>query len=188
MDLRVLRRKIGWVTSALTTRMSPSIKARDVVASGFFDSIGLYEEVPAKDLDKADSLVEFMGCEEVLTRAFGVLSQGEQQRILIARALMADPQLLVLDEPCIGLDMKSRESFLQSIGRITKVGPTVLYVTHHIEEIVPQFTHVLLLKGGKVFRSGQKRSILNSPNVSEAFGLEVKVEENDARYTLRILS
>lgn len=186
IDLRRLRRSVGWVTSALSVRMPPGLSAFDTVVSGMFDSIGLYDKAGEADRRRADGLLEYMGCSEVGGRPFGVLSQGEQQRVLIARALMPDPKLLVLDEPCVGLDIRAREDFLKTVGRLTVSGPTVVYVTHHIEEIVSEFTHVLLLKGGKVSACGLKEDVLKSGILTQAFGVRLSVRESGGRYSLRL--
>jgi iron complex transport system ATP-binding protein len=186
IDLRKLRRSIGWVTSALTVRMPGGLSALDVIVSGKFDSIGLYDTASEADLAKAGRLARQMGCSGLEERDFGVMSQGEQQRILIGRALMADPKLLVLDEPTAGLDIRARETFLESVGRLTLSGPTVIYVTHHIEEIIPRFTDVMLLKGGRVCRSGKKADALGSEAMSEAFEVRLTVERKNDRYYARI--
>jgi iron complex transport system ATP-binding protein len=186
LDLRELRRSIGWVTSALTVRMPPGLSALETVLSGRFDSMGLYDRTTAADERRARRLMGFMGCWGLRGRAFGVLSQGEAQRVLIARALMPGPRLLILDEPCVGLDMRSREVFLDSVERLASSGPTVVYVTHHIEEITPGFTHALLLKGGKVFGSGLAGEVLTSDSLSCAFSVALSVEVRGGRYYVRL--
>jgi iron complex transport system ATP-binding protein len=186
VDLRALRRRIGWVSSALTSRMPPGMAASDVVLSGRFDSVGLYDEPAATERRTAREVMGLMGCLEVADRPFGVLSQGEQQRVLIARALMPRPKLLVLDEPCVGLDLKAREAFLESVRALAKSDLTVVYVTHHLEEMMPEFTHVLLLKDGAAFRSGLKADVVTSENLSAAFKMDIAVEERAGRYYVRV--
>jgi iron complex transport system ATP-binding protein len=119
-------------------------------------------------------------------RPWGVLSQGERQRILIGRALMAKPRLLILDEPCAGLDPVARESFLGFIQRLgSKRGaPVLILVTHHVEEIMPALTHALLLRGGQVLAAGPKEDVLNSARLSETFGARVRLARVKGRYTL----
>ncbi|MFH0861886.1 MAG: ATP-binding cassette domain-containing protein [Candidatus Altiarchaeota archaeon] len=186
VDLRSLRRSIGWVSSALSTRMPPGLSAIDVVKSGRFDSVGLYEETGEGEENDAKRQMRLMGCMSVASKRFGTLSQGEAQRVLIARALLAAPRLLVLDEPCIGLDMKARESFLESVGRLTGSGLTVLFVTHHLEEIISEFTHVLLMKDGRVMKAGPKGEVVSSENLSNAFELSLDLECRSGRYYVRI--
>ncbi len=185
VDLRELRKKIGWVTSALTSRIPPGEQALNVVLSGRYASMGLYDEPSEADRGKAAGILEFMDCGELACRCFGVLSQGEQQRVLIARALMSDPRLLILDEPSAGLDLKAREGFLESVAKLTEEH-TVAYVTHHIEEIIPEFTHVILLKDGRVLRSGVKEDVLSTGNLREAFGVGLEVDFKGGRYSVRL--
>jgi iron complex transport system ATP-binding protein len=127
-------------------------------------------------------------CAHLAARPWRVLSQGERQRILIGRALMARPRLLILDEPCAGLDPLSREHFLQFIQRLggSKNSPTLILVTHHVEEIMPVFSHVLLLKKGRVLGAGPRDRILASGPLSETFGAKVALRRRAGRYHLVI--
>jgi iron complex transport system ATP-binding protein len=121
-----------------------------------------------------------------MNRRWGLLSQGERQRILIGRALMATPQILILDEPCAGLDPAAREDFLSFLGTLATShgGPSLIFVTHHVEEILPEFTHVLLLKSGRVLASGTKRTTLRSDLLSETFNAPFRLTRRDGRYRL----
>ncbi|MBT5320994.1 MAG: AAA family ATPase, partial [Verrucomicrobiales bacterium] len=114
--------------------------------------------------------------------------QGERQRILIGRALMAKPKLLILDEPCAGLDPVARENFLQFLNRLARQSnaPALVFVTHHVEEIMPTFSHALLLKEGQVCASGLLKETLTSKNLSRSFGDTVKLEQKNGRYTLKV--
>ena len=116
----------------------------------------MYENANKKDKDQALQLLSLFNCDHLTMRRYETLSQGERQRILIARAMMASPKLLILDEPCTGLDIISREHFLQTIERLAKQpdGPTLIYVTHHVEEVLPCFEKMILLKNGEIFQSG----------------------------------
>ncbi len=116
------------------------------------------------------------------------LSQGERQRVLIGRALMARPKLLILDEPCAGLDPAAREHFLQFLERLARGrgAPALVLVTHHTEEITPSFSHVLVLKNGRVLACGTKARMLNSKLLSEAFGVAVRIRRNGGRYLLKV--
>jgi iron complex transport system ATP-binding protein len=116
-----------------------------------------------------------------------VLSQGERQRVLIGRALMAKPRVLILDEPCAGLDPAAREHFLQFLQRLgaQKNSPTLVLVTHHVEEIMPVFSHLSVLKGGRVLAAGEKADVLNSKNHSSAFGARMKLQRTGRRYALK---
>ena len=172
-----LRKQIGFVSSSLQEKLHAGDNAFEVVLSGAFASIGLYE-VPTDELkEKAANLLEELGCVGYINRNYATLSQGEKQRVLIARALIADPSLLILDEPTNGLDFISREQLLESIEKIARKpnAPAIIYVTHHVEEILPVFNKTLLLKGGQVFSSGKTEEMISSEKLTEFFGIEVSV-------------
>lgn len=184
VDLRKLRQKIGLASSALHTRMPPATSAINVVLSGRFGSIGLYEKPSDSDCRRGEMLLEQMGCQGLRDSLWRTLSLGEQQRVLIGRALMADPPLLILDEPCAGLDLPGRESLLARIESIITESnqTTLVFVTHHIEEIMPHITNVLALNAGRVFACGDKEQILTSEVLSNTFGLPLDVHTNRGRY------
>jgi iron complex transport system ATP-binding protein len=188
IDLREYRSGMGWVSSTLQSRIPFKELALDVVLSGKHASIGLWEKPDPDDMERANKLLDLLGCHEHGSRSFGVLSQGEQQRVLIARALMPRPRLLVLDEPCAGLDMIARESLLdmiQELGERTD-GPTLILVTHHIEEIVPIFSHVLVFKSGRVIAQGDKDKTLNDRVLSDAFQTPLSIVRINDRFWPRI--
>lgn len=173
-----LRKQIGFVSSSLQEKFHPGDNAFEVVLSGAFASIGLYETPTDEMRKKAVNLLEALGSIRYANRNYENLSQGEKQRVLIARALMADPSLLILDEPTNGLDFIAREQLLESIDRIAKNpnAPALIYVTHHVEEILPVFTKTLLLKEGQVFAGGNTSELISSEKLSEFFNLPVHVE------------
>lgn len=172
-----LRRQIGFVSSSLQEKFHPGDNAFEVVLSGAFASIGLYETPTDELREKAITLLENLGCIEYANRNYETLSQGEKQRVLIARALMAEPLLLILDEPTNGLDFIAREQLLDTIESISKNpdAPTMIYVTHHVEEILPVFNKTLLLKAGQVFASGDTSEMISSEQLSPFFALPVNV-------------
>ncbi|OIK11042.1 molybdenum ABC transporter ATP-binding protein [Bacillus sp. MUM 116] len=172
-----LRKQIGFVSSSLQEKFHPGDNAFEVVLSGAFASIGLYETPTDAIRAKAIQLLVNLGCIEYANRNYETLSQGEKQRVLIARALMAEPVLLILDEPTNGLDFIAREQLLESIEFISQSpdAPTMIYVTHHVEEILPVFNKTLLLKQGQVFAAGETREMISGDQLTEFFGMPVTV-------------
>lgn len=177
-DLRKLRQSIGWVSSSMQEKLYKNETVENIVLSGQVASMGLlYEKPDAQAYEKANQLLEQMGCAGMEQRAYDTLSQGERQRVLIARALMASPKLLILDEPATGLDIFAREQLLTRIQEMGSQpgGPTLIYVSHHIEEIVPVFGHVLLLKSGEIYGAGPTQDWMTTEKLSAFFGTEVDV-------------
>ncbi len=176
-DWRMLRRKIGFISSALQERFYSTETAAEIVLSGMFATIGLYDQPKAKDTNKALSLLKLMNGSHVARQPYLELSQGEKQKVLIARALINSPRLLIMDEPCIGLDIFSKEQILSAIETLGSKtpAPTILYVSHHTEEILPVFTHTLLLRRGEVHSAGETKKVLTRRNLSSFFDAPVGV-------------
>ncbi|MRH43772.1 ATP-binding cassette domain-containing protein [Aquibacillus halophilus] len=173
-----LRKRIGIVSSTLQDRIYGEDSAYQIVLSGAFASIGLYQ-TPTNDMrERAKQLLKELGCFDYANRSYRTLSQGEKQRVLIGRALMANPKFLILDEPTIGLDFIAREQLLEAIDRIANYPnpPSILYVTHHIEEILPCFDKTLLLKEGGVFASGRTSELLTKSTLTNFFEVPVDIE------------
>jgi iron complex transport system ATP-binding protein len=188
IDLRELRKRIGWVSMDLQYQLQRSFTALEVVASGRSATIGLYEK-PAKSLlDRSRELLEFYGCGAQADQAFKTMSYGEQKRSMIARGLVNKPDLLILDEPCTGLDLVSRERFLADIQRTADMdgGPTIVLVTHHVEEIMPFMTHCHLVKQGRTVLCGEKDTVLRSDLLGEVMGAKIELEKREARYYARV--
>ncbi|WP_407673300.1 ABC transporter ATP-binding protein [Paenibacillus silvisoli] len=188
VDLRALRKEIGWVSTSLQEKLYASDRTQNIVISGKHATIGLYDHVSEEDLADARSLMETLGCTHLWDREFRTCSQGEKQKLLIARALMAKPRMLILDEPCNGLDLFSRERLLASIKDLAerRDAPTLIYVTHHTEEILPVFTHALLVRGGEVVRSGRTEEVLTSDGLSDFFEAPVAVDKHGERVYVRV--
>lgn len=178
VDLRDLRKMIGWVSSSLQEKLYASDRTQHVVISGKYASIGLYEKPSETDYEQARHWMQRLSCLHLYDRTYQSCSQGEKQKLLIARALMASPKLLILDEATNGLDFLSREALLASIDELAQGpdAPTLLFVTHHIEEILPVFSQSLLIRRGEVFAKGLSRDVLTSASLSDFF--ETKVEVN----------
>jgi iron complex transport system ATP-binding protein len=187
-DLRELRKSIGWVSTSLQQKLYGSETAITIVLSGKFATIGLYDETNDEDLAKAEALMHSLGCTALINRTYDTLSQGERQRVLIARALMGSPRLLILDEPCTGLDVFAREQLLQMINQVVSQegAPTIIYVTHHVEEILPCFTKSLLIKDGEVFTAGETDKILTSETMSRFLGVPVEIDKRGDRSWLSV--
>jgi iron complex transport system ATP-binding protein len=188
VDLRELRKKIGWVGSFLQAQVPPSHKPLDFIVSGKYASIGIFNKPEESDYAEAAELAERLQVGGILDLPYAVLSQGEKQRLLIARAMIAKPKLLILDEPCGGLDLVSREQLLLTLEDLgcSPGGPTMILVTHHLEEITPAFTHVFLIKSGRCFAAGRKEEILKSDVLSEIFGLPIQARSENGRYWSRV--
>lgn len=188
VDLRELRKSIGWVTSALNYNIPRDEVVLSTVLSGKYAQIGfspLPGETPRKkDYEMAQQLLDELGCAELAEIAFGSLSQGEQQKVLIARARMTKPYLIILDEPCAGLDPGARETFLASLQTLgwQKGAPSLIYVTHHLEEIMPVFKKTLIVKEGRVIACGSTERIIHDRAVEALYGVSMKIIKRNGRY------
>ncbi|MFM7180204.1 MAG: ABC transporter ATP-binding protein [Verrucomicrobiales bacterium] len=187
-DWRELRKLIGLVSSSISQKIPGEESALETVVSGKNAMIELWGRITRKDRTAAMAWLEKVECPHLADRPWRVLSQGERQRVLIARALMAGPALLILDEPCAGLDPVARETFLRFLSRLakSKEAPTLVLVTHHVEEIGPAFSHVLLLKEGMVLAAGPRKKTLTSSLLSATFGSSLALEKKGGRYHLRV--
>lgn len=187
-DWRELRTRIGLVSSSIHQLMPPHESALKAVLSGRRAMIGMWGDADEADSSRAAEILHEVEAEYLSERPWRFLSQGERQRVLIGRALMADPRLLVLDEPCAGLDPVAREHFLAFIERLLgRAGaPTLVLVTHHVEEIVAGFSHVLVLSGGKVLTAGLRESVMTSATLSRAFNAPLRLDANSGRYSLTV--
>ena len=187
-DWRELRLHIGLVSSSIRQMMANDEPALFTVASGKYAMIDFWGKLTRQDQAQAERILRQIECARLARRTWQVLSQGERQRVLIGRALMARPALLILDEPCAGLDPVAREHFLHFIERLGRVrnAPTIVLVTHHVEEIMPVFSHVLLLREGRVLAVGVKEEVLTSANLARTFDCPMKLRQSNARYTLAV--
>jgi iron complex transport system ATP-binding protein len=188
-DWRELRKRVGLASSAVRQMIGDDEPALQSVISGKYAMIGLWGKVKRADRRRALAVLRQIECETLAERPWLFLSQGERQRVLIGRALMANPPLLILDEPCAGLDPVAREHFLQFLQRLgtRKNGPTLILVTHHVEEIMPVFSHALILQSGRAIASGPRAEVLSSRGLSRAFGAAIRLLRRHGRYSMRLL-
>jgi len=186
-----LRKQIGIVSSSVRQQMADAEPALVSVVSGKYAMIDYWGRVKSADREEARDILRQMDALHLAERPWRVLSQGERQRVLIGRALMAHPRLLILDEPCAGLDPVAREHFLQFVDRLTtrpigRAAPTLILVTHHVEEIVAGFSHVLALKAGRVLAAGKRKQVLKSGILTEVFGEPVGLVKRNGRAVLLV--
>ncbi|MGC8719759.1 MAG: ABC transporter ATP-binding protein [Thermodesulforhabdaceae bacterium] len=189
VDLRRLRQQIGWVGSFLQEHIAFEQTPRDIILSGRMGSLWLYEKPDRSALDLAEKMADLVGCAGLMETPYGLLSQGEKQRILLARALIARPRLLLLDEPCAGLDIVAREHFLRVLSLLpSKLSApvTIILVTHHLEEITSLFSHVLLLKEGMSIAQGTVSEVLQDVKLTELFGVPIQNFSFNGRYYAHI--
>ena len=184
-DTRELRRHAQLTSAALADMLQPKLRAEDVVVTGKYAALApWWHQYTAADRRKARALLDRFGCRALAGAAFGTLSSGERQRVLLARTLMSDPALWLLDEPTAGLDLGGREQLVALLGTVAADAgpPSIVMVTHHVEEIPPAFTHALLLAGGRVHAAGAIEDVLTSDRLSSCFGVPLTMERRDGRW------
>ncbi|MDO8302734.1 MAG: ABC transporter ATP-binding protein [Sedimentisphaerales bacterium] len=188
-NLPELRKHIGWVSTAIEHKLPEDDSSLEIVASGIEASVGLYREFTEHELKLARDMLAMVNAQNYAAQKFGTLSQGEQQRVLIARALVNRPSLLILDEPCVGLDPAAKERFLADLSRLANRPdtPTMVMVTHHIEEIDPWISWVMAIKNGEILASGRKSELLNTVTLSRTFGMDMLVKKEGLRYYINPL-
>ncbi|WP_369253644.1 ABC transporter ATP-binding protein [Geodermatophilus amargosae] len=188
VDVFELRPRIGLTSAALAQRIEPGERTGDVVLSAGYAIVGRgRERYDIHDLSRAATLLRQWGVQAIAHRPFGTLSEGERKRVQIARALMPDPELLLLDEPGAGLDLGGREDLVSRLSDLATHlhAPAQVLVTHHVEEIPPGYSHALLLREGVVVAAGPLSQVVTAEALSETFGLPLALERSDGRYTAR---
>jgi iron complex transport system ATP-binding protein len=188
VDVFELRPRIGLSSAAMAERLPADELVRDVVVTASYGIVGRWREsYDALDHSRAAALLEALGAAHLADRTFGTLSEGERKRVQIARALMTDPELMLLDEPAAGLDLGGREDLVARLGALAADldAPALVLVTHHVEEIPPSFTDVLLMREGRVVAAGPVEIVLTAANLSETFGLPLTVERHGDRWSAR---
>jgi iron complex transport system ATP-binding protein len=178
VDKRELKKRIGVVSSALFTNLPNDDTGLEIAASGIRAMIGKWGAPDPAELARGARVLERVGASSTANKPYGVLSQGEKQRVMIARALVNEPDLLILDEPCNGLDPAARERILVDLGALARdpSGPTQIHVTHHLEEVPSFVTHALVLAEGRVLACGEVGSVLTAATLTRAFGSVCRVD------------
>ena len=185
-DMRELRKRIGVASAAVTEQLRSTITAHDAVVTARHGALETWwHEYDDESHQRADELLELMGCAGFARRTIETLSQGERQRVVLARALMPRPGLVLLDEPAAGLDLPAREALVERIAALATdpLAPPMVLVTHHIEEIPEGITHALLLRDGRVVTQGPADETITGDALSDTFALPVKVERRDGRWS-----
>jgi iron complex transport system ATP-binding protein len=188
VDMSELRQRIGLSSSALSQRVPDGELVRDLVVSAGYAVLGRWrEQYENVDYARATDMLESVGAEHLMDRVYGTLSEGERKRVLIARSLMTDPELLLLDEPAAGLDLGGREELVARLADFAADpdSPALVLVTHHVEEIPPGFSHCLILSEGHVVSAGLLEDTLTAENLSAAFGQAIALDHIDGRYFAR---
>jgi iron complex transport system ATP-binding protein len=188
VDVFELRPRIGLSSAAMAERLPADELVGDVVVTASYGIVGRWREsYDALDHARAGALLEALGVAHLSKRTFGTLSEGERKRVQIARALMSDPELMLLDEPAAGLDLGGREDLVARLGALAAdiEAPALVLVTHHVEEIPPSFTDVLLMREGRVVAAGPLEIMLTAANLSRTFGLELVLERHGQRWSAR---
>jgi iron complex transport system ATP-binding protein len=187
-DVFDLRPRIGFTSAAVAEKVPASEKVIDLVLTASYAILGRWkEEYDSTDLTRAVELLDALGCANLIRRRFATLSEGERKRVLIARALMPDPELLLLDEPAAGLDLGGREDLIARLSRLAEdpTAPTMVLVTHHVEEVPRGFTHAMLLRRGSVVAAGKVDEVFTGEHLSRCFGLPLDVERQNGRWYAR---
>ena len=181
-----LRQKIGVVSHDFQKNYEALATGLDVVISAFFGSIGLHghNQVTQKHIDQAEAIIKKLGLENIKGKQYLQLSTGQQRRLLLARALIHNPKALIFDEPTSGLDIKASFKLLQDLSNLTHQNKTLILVTHHVEEIIPEIERVILLKEGKIFKDGKKEEVMTSQNIGETFDINVDVSCINGHYRI----
>jgi iron complex transport system ATP-binding protein len=190
VDVFELRPRIGLTSAALAERIPRGERVHDVVVSASYAVVGRWrEQYDELDHERASELLSQLRIDRLADRTFGTLSEGERKRVQIARALMTDPELLLLDEPAAGLDLAGRESLVTTLGELAQdqYAPATVLVTHHVEEIPSGITHAMLLKAGSIVAAGPLRDTLTAENLTKTFEIELSLVEADGRWAARAL-
>jgi iron complex transport system ATP-binding protein len=190
VDLNQLRRSVRLVQAAGPYDVDSELSAREVVLTGLFGTIGLFDSTTPQDSRRAEALLSRVGLSSVIESRYDTLSSGERIRALIARALMRDPALMLLDEPTAGLDLLAREKVLATVQSMVAAhstgGPTIIMITHHVEELPPATSHVLLLDQGSIAAAGAPQEVLRADNLARVYQCPLSVRHENGRFSVHV--
>jgi iron complex transport system ATP-binding protein len=185
VDVFELRPRIGLTSAVLAERVPSTEKVIDLVLTASYAIIGRWkEEYESSDVTRAVELLDALGCAHLIRRRFSTLSEGERKRVQIARAMMPDPEMLLLDEPAAGLDLGGREDLLRRLSVLANnpKAPMMVLVTHHVEEVPDGFTHAMLLRRGAVLTAGPIEEVFTAKNLSRCFGVPLEIQRHEKRW------
>jgi iron complex transport system ATP-binding protein len=184
-DVFELRSTIGIVSNDLQSTFAREITGREVILSGFFSSIGLFNQVVTPEMHtKADEILAFLEIDHLRDRPMTAMSSGESRRLLIGRALVHNPATLILDEPTNSLDLHALHMFRQTVRKVAQAGTGIILITHHVHDIIPEISRVILMDRGRFVRDGKKDAVLTSTEIGRLFGIEVNVRKDGGYYYL----
>ncbi|MBQ5615361.1 MAG: ATP-binding cassette domain-containing protein, partial [Peptococcaceae bacterium] len=172
----------GWISNALSQNLPVNDTPLDIVLSGKFASIGLWEKVTDADVKEAEAILEKLGIMHLKERTYNTLSQGEKQKVIIGRALISNPEIIIFDEACNGLDIFAKRDLYQIIEKLAEDNKSIFFVTHNTDEILPMFNKALLIKEGKVHSKGDLKEVIQQDNLQDFYGSEVDVFERNDRF------
>ncbi|MEI7024320.1 ABC transporter ATP-binding protein [Paenibacillus sp. y28] len=185
-DIREARKRIGYISQSMLEKLNLSDPVWEVVATGEYAFLRFYQDIPQEVQDKAIGMLDKLGVGHVAKQPLGTISQGERKKVMLARSLMTAPDILILDEACSGLDLFEREKFLQGLTEMAG-DIHIIYVTHHIEEMIPLFTHVAVIDEGAVLAAGPKREVLTTELLQQVFDVPVRLEWEKDRPWLKVI-
>lgn len=180
-NLVEMRKRIAWLSPFLSRWTNEEITVLEMVISGLDAAIGLYRDALPEEVDKARNMLRELDCENIAEHPYAKISSGEQLKTLICRAMIGNPELLILDEPCVHLDMKSREHFLEMLEEFMARpnAPTIIFITQRIEDIIPGFLRGMIMRKGRIIDSGKREDILTTENVCSTFGMNIKLHHSE---------
>lgn len=177
-----LRKHIGWISNSLSENLPVNDTPLEIILSGKFASIGLWDKVSEEEIRRAEEIMEKLGITKLRDRTYGSLSQGEKQKVIIGRALISDPDIIIFDEACNGLDIFAKKDLYSLIEKLAQDQKSIFFVTHNTDEILPIFNKALLIKDGAVHSKGNLKDVIQLKNLQDFYGSEVDVFERNDRF------